>query len=330
MNEAVLNLLGSSIAEEKGRLFEEKVLDFMRNRLSDYQEETGNNYNLEATPAESTSYRSAILDQKRFPEAHFANGVGTEVATPFYTNSTHLPVNHTDDISRYWTCRTISRPSTPAGCGSPVSPVLAACGPDQASPSHRGQPTKRMSSGFGAIRLPPQKNDDVASRGSAWRAGRTSPYSDGPSAITGRLHRTSGSAAITSSASTIRFGLDPAHDHAGAHDQGLGLLGRQAEAFQGARLADTLAALGLEPAAQIVGHQAGEVLDGLHVAFAQRHGHRQGHALDLEHGVLDAQLAAFGVYSAASLSRKSRARACISSAVSSSKPSMAAISPGST
>jgi ribonucleoside-triphosphate reductase len=98
MNEAVLNLLGVSIADEKGRAFAEKVLDFMRNRLSDYQEETGNNYNLEATPAESTSYRLALLDQKRFENARFANGTGKEPKNPFYTNSTHLPVNHTDDI----------------------------------------------------------------------------------------------------------------------------------------------------------------------------------------------------------------------------------------
>ncbi len=98
MNEAVLNFLGVSIADEKGKVFAEKVLDFMRNRLSDYQEETGNNYNLEATPAESTAYRLALLDQKRFENARFANGTGKEPKHPFYTNSTHLPVNHTDDI----------------------------------------------------------------------------------------------------------------------------------------------------------------------------------------------------------------------------------------
>jgi ribonucleoside-triphosphate reductase len=78
--------------------FAERVLDFMRDRLSDFQVETENLYNLEATPAEGTSYRLALLDQKKFPQARFANGVGKEPAHPFYTNSTHLPVNHSDDV----------------------------------------------------------------------------------------------------------------------------------------------------------------------------------------------------------------------------------------
>ena len=71
----------------------------MRERLSDFQVETGNNYNLEATPAEGTTYRLAQIDQRDFPKtAHFANGIGKEVEVPFYTNSTHLPVNYTDDL----------------------------------------------------------------------------------------------------------------------------------------------------------------------------------------------------------------------------------------
>lgn len=98
MNEAMINLLGSTIAQDAGRAFAERILDFMRAKLSDFQEETGNLYNLEATPAESTAYRLALLDQKQFPQAHFANGEGGAVVHPFYTNSTHLPVNHTDDI----------------------------------------------------------------------------------------------------------------------------------------------------------------------------------------------------------------------------------------
>jgi len=98
MNEAVQNLLGVNIGNEKGRLFAEEVLEYMRDRLSDYQEETGNNYNLEATPAEGTSYRLALLDQKKYDHAIFANGIGKEVTDPFYTNSTHLPVTYTDDI----------------------------------------------------------------------------------------------------------------------------------------------------------------------------------------------------------------------------------------
>ena len=99
MNEALMNLLGADIGSEKGRAFAEKVLDTMRNRLVEFQKETGNNYNLEATPGEGTTYRFAHIDQKDFPEtAQFANGVGREVAVPFYTNSTHLPVNYTDDL----------------------------------------------------------------------------------------------------------------------------------------------------------------------------------------------------------------------------------------
>lgn len=99
MNEAALNLLGVDIGSAKGRAFAERTLDFMRNRLLEYQVETGNNYNLEATPAEGTTYRLAQIDKASFPEtAHFANGLGQAVEHPFYTNSTHLPVNYTDDL----------------------------------------------------------------------------------------------------------------------------------------------------------------------------------------------------------------------------------------
>ena len=98
-NEAALNLLGVDIGTEKGKAFAEKTLDFMRDRLVEYQRETGNNYNLEATPAEGTTYRLAQLDKASFPDrAHFANGIGAEVKCPFYTNSSHLPVNYTDDL----------------------------------------------------------------------------------------------------------------------------------------------------------------------------------------------------------------------------------------
>ena len=99
MNEAALNLLGVDIGDEKGREFSERTLDYMRDRLVEFQKETGNNYNLEATPAEGTTYRLAQADKADFPEtAHFANGVGAAVEHPFYTNSTHLPVNYTDDL----------------------------------------------------------------------------------------------------------------------------------------------------------------------------------------------------------------------------------------
>ncbi len=99
MNEAAENLLGVNIGSAEGKAFAERTLDFMRDTLVDYQKQTGNNYNLEATPAEGTTYRLAQIDQKDFPKtAHFANGVGIAVEAPFYTNSTHLPVNYTDDL----------------------------------------------------------------------------------------------------------------------------------------------------------------------------------------------------------------------------------------
>lgn len=99
MNEAILNLLGTDIGSQEGRTFANKVLDYMRDRLIEFQQETGNNYNLEATPAEGTTYRLAQIDQRDFPKtAHFANGVGADAKDPFYTNSTHLPVNYTDDM----------------------------------------------------------------------------------------------------------------------------------------------------------------------------------------------------------------------------------------
>ncbi len=93
MNEACLNLLGEPITTETGQEFSKKVLKFMRNKLLEFQEEMGNNYNLEATPAEGTSYRLALLDKERYP------GIITAGKNkPYYTNSTQLPVNYTDDI----------------------------------------------------------------------------------------------------------------------------------------------------------------------------------------------------------------------------------------
>ena len=99
MNEACLNLLGTDIGTEKGHRFAKKVLDFMRDRLIQYQEETSNNYNLEATPAEGTSYRLAKIDKEKYPDIICANEPQwKEGAEPFYTNSTQLPVNYTDDV----------------------------------------------------------------------------------------------------------------------------------------------------------------------------------------------------------------------------------------
>jgi len=99
MNEACLNLLGENIASPKGCEFTLKVLDFMRDELLKFQNDTGNNYNLEATPAEGTSYRLAKIDEGKYPEIICANEDACKRgAEPFYTNSTQLPVNFTDDI----------------------------------------------------------------------------------------------------------------------------------------------------------------------------------------------------------------------------------------
>ena len=94
MNEALLNFLDENIGSKRGINFSLEVLDFMRERLIKYQKETGNIYNLEATPAESTAYRLAQKDIQKYPDIITA---GTK-ETPYYTNSTHLPVNYTDDI----------------------------------------------------------------------------------------------------------------------------------------------------------------------------------------------------------------------------------------
>jgi len=93
MNESCLNFIGEDISTNKGREFTLEVLDFMRNKLSQIQEETGNLYNLEATPGEGTSYRLAKIDKEKYPEI-IASGVND----PYYTNSTQLPVDKTIDI----------------------------------------------------------------------------------------------------------------------------------------------------------------------------------------------------------------------------------------
>ena len=101
MNEACTNLLGCSIADAEGRDFALRVLDFLRETLSRFQDETGDMFNLEATPAEGTSYRLAELDKKRLPGIRCANEEGCRSgAVPFYTNSTHLPVDYTEDLFR--------------------------------------------------------------------------------------------------------------------------------------------------------------------------------------------------------------------------------------
>lgn len=97
MNEAGLNArwIGADMSDQRTQEFSKKVLIHMRERLSDYQEEYGDLYNLEATPAESTAYRLAKHDRKRWPDIITA---GHEGDTPYYTNSSHLPVDYTSDI----------------------------------------------------------------------------------------------------------------------------------------------------------------------------------------------------------------------------------------
>ncbi|MFZ5803052.1 MAG: ribonucleoside triphosphate reductase [Candidatus Omnitrophota bacterium] len=99
MNEACLNLLKCAITEPAGHEFAMRTLDYMRHVLVEFQEETGDNYNLEATPAEGTSYRLAKLDYEKYPDIVTANGTAGEgKGEPFYTNSTQPPVNFTQDI----------------------------------------------------------------------------------------------------------------------------------------------------------------------------------------------------------------------------------------
>ncbi len=93
MNESCLNFLGKSIKSEEGKAFTIEVLKFMREVLTEFQVETGNLYNLEATPAESTSYRFARLDKMLYPDILTAGE-----SVPYLTNSTQLPVDETDDL----------------------------------------------------------------------------------------------------------------------------------------------------------------------------------------------------------------------------------------
>jgi len=104
LNEACVNLLGTNVGTETGQLFALRVLDFMREKLIAFQEQTGNNYNLEATPAEGTAYRLARIDAEKSPgilsgSAPWETGTaGEPTRFPFYTNSSQLPVQYSDDI----------------------------------------------------------------------------------------------------------------------------------------------------------------------------------------------------------------------------------------
>ena len=93
MNECCMNFLGVDITDPKGKAFAEKVLQHMRERMQDFQEETGDLFNLEATPAESTSYRLARHDKEQFPDI-----ITSGTNEPFYTNSSQLPVDYTADV----------------------------------------------------------------------------------------------------------------------------------------------------------------------------------------------------------------------------------------
>ncbi|MFA7319316.1 MAG: ribonucleoside triphosphate reductase [Parcubacteria group bacterium] len=100
MNEAMLNLIGKDITTREGQKLAEKILVHMRDRIIGYQKETGNLYNLEATPGEGTAHRLAGIDRKKNPNMIFANdkAVKKEGAVPYYTNSSQLPVYFTEDV----------------------------------------------------------------------------------------------------------------------------------------------------------------------------------------------------------------------------------------
>ncbi len=100
MNEGLTNFMNEDIGSNKGRRFAIKTLDFIRKRLANYQKEVNELFNLEATPAEGTTYRFATLDKKIYPKIKVANekDVRENGGQPYYTNSTQLPVGYTDDI----------------------------------------------------------------------------------------------------------------------------------------------------------------------------------------------------------------------------------------
>ncbi len=102
MNEAMLNFkpIGDTVASQEGKKFVEEIMNFMREKIMDYQNKTNHLYNLEATPAEGTSRRLAKIDKDKFSDIIVANEEAVQAgkAAPYYTNSSHLPVNYTDDI----------------------------------------------------------------------------------------------------------------------------------------------------------------------------------------------------------------------------------------
>jgi ribonucleoside-triphosphate reductase len=99
MHEACINFLGQGITTEQGQAFSIRVMDHIRTRIEELQADTGEIFNLEATPAEGTTYRFAMKDKRMFPDIICANeDEFSQGKDPFYTNSTQLPVNYTDDL----------------------------------------------------------------------------------------------------------------------------------------------------------------------------------------------------------------------------------------
>lgn len=100
MNEALINLIGKDVTTPHGQVLGNRILAFMRDRIQGYQNSTGNYYNLEATPAEGTAYRFAKLDKKQYPDIYVANERSVQELgqEPFYTNSSHIPVDFTEDV----------------------------------------------------------------------------------------------------------------------------------------------------------------------------------------------------------------------------------------
>jgi ribonucleoside-triphosphate reductase len=104
LNDALLNFMNKSIGDKEGKQFAEKVLDHMREKMADFQVETGDIFNLESTPGEGTSYRLARIDKAQYPDIRVYNqeryngGNGGRGLEPYYTNSSQLPVGFTDDV----------------------------------------------------------------------------------------------------------------------------------------------------------------------------------------------------------------------------------------
>jgi ribonucleoside-triphosphate reductase len=103
MNDALLNFMNKSIGDPEGKVFAEKVMNHIRDKIADFQEETGNIFNLEATPAEGATYRLARIDKRIYPDIRIYNqefyrNNGQGPIEPYYTNSTQLPVGFTTDV----------------------------------------------------------------------------------------------------------------------------------------------------------------------------------------------------------------------------------------